>query len=143
LEGLGKLGDVGNLGEVGVPAGDGLILGSDGFELAGVGQVGGAFAGGGAVVGAGLDFGEAVEHVGFHEVQLGDAIEHDGVAEGGQVYPAGTAGAAGGGAKLAASLADLLAYFVVQLGGERATTNARAVGFGDAVYLIYMAGSDT
>ena len=113
MEGLRELSGVGNLGEVGVPAGDGLVLGCDGFELSGVGEVEGAFAGGGAVMSAGLDFGETVEHVGFHEVQLGDAIEHDGVAEGGQVYPAGAAGAAGGRAKLTAGLADLLAYFVV------------------------------
>ena len=75
-------------------------------------------------------------------MEFGDTVEHDGVAEGGHVYPAGAAGAAGGGAELATGLADLLAYFVVQLGGKGAAADAGTVGFGDAVYLIYMAGSN-
>nr|GFD15237.1 hypothetical protein [Tanacetum cinerariifolium] len=63
--------------------------------------------------------------------------------EGGQVYPAGAAGAAGGAAKLAAGLADLLAYLIVELGGEGTAAHAGAVGFSDAVYLIDVAGGDT
>ena len=93
----GKLSSVGDLGEVGVPAGEGDILRSNGGELTRVGQLGSTFPGGGTVVGTGLDFGESVENVSFHEMEFGDAVEHDGVAEGGQVYPAGAAGAAGGG----------------------------------------------
>ena len=138
----GEFGGVGDLGEVGIPAGEGDVLGGDGGELAGVGELGGAFAGGGAVVGAGPNFGEGVEDIGFHEVEFGDAVEHDGVAEGGQVYPAGAAGAAGGGAEFAAGLADLLAYFVVELGGEWAAADAGAIGFGDAVDLIDVARSN-
>lgn len=83
MEELRELGGVGDVGEVGVPAGDGDVLGGYLLELARVREVGGAVARGGAVVGAGLDFGKAIEHVGFHEVQLGDAVEHDGVAQGG------------------------------------------------------------
>ena len=138
----GELGGVGEGGEVRVPAGEGEIFGGDGGELAGVGELGSAFAGGGAVVGASPDFGEGVEDVGLHEVKFGDTIEHDGVAEGGQVYPAGAAGAAGGGAELAPGLANLLADFVVELGGERAAADAGAVGFGDAVHLIDVARGD-
>ena len=70
----GKLGGVGDGSKVGVPAGEGNVFGGDGGEFARVGEVGGAFAGGGAVVGAGLDFGEGIENVGFHEVELGDAV---------------------------------------------------------------------
>ena len=46
----GKLDGIGDLGEVGVPAGKGNVLGGNGGEFAGVGQPGGAFAGGSAVV---------------------------------------------------------------------------------------------
>ena len=137
-----ELGSIGDLGEVGVPAGEGDVFGSNGGEFARVGELRGAFAGGGTVVSAGLNFGESVENVGFHEVELGDAVEHDGVAEGGQVYPAGAAGAAGSGAKLTTGLADLLANFVVKLGGERAAADAGAVSFGDAVDLIYVTRCD-
>ena len=137
-----ELGGVGDLGEVGVPAGECDVLGGDGGEFAGVGQLGGAFASSGAVVGAGPDFGEGVENVGFHKVELGDTVEHDGVAKGGQVYPTGAAGAAGGGAKLAAGLADLLTYLVVQFGRKGAAAHAGAIGFGDAVHLIDMARGD-
>src|SRR3954447_3349162 len=45
-----------------------------------------------------------------------------------EVEPAGAAGAAGGGAELAAALADLGADRVVELGGERARADARGVG---------------
>ena len=138
----GEVGGVGEGGEVGVPAGEGDVLGGDGGEFAGVGELGGAGTGGGAVVGTGLDFGETVEDVGFHEVQFGDAVEHDGVPKGGQVNPAGAAGAAGGGTELAAGLADLLANFVVELGGERAAADAGAIGFGDAVDFVDVAGRD-
>ena len=129
-------------GKVGIPTGEGDVLGGDGSELAGVGELGSALAGSSAVVGAGLDFSEAVEHVGFHEVELGDAVEHDGVAESRQVYPAGAAGTAGGGAKFATSLADLLADLVVELGGKGAAANAGAVRFGNAVDFVDVARGD-
>ena len=132
----GELSGVGDDSEVGVPAGEGDVLGGDGGEFAGVRELGRAFAGGGAVVGAGLDFSKGIENIGLHEVKLGDAVEHDGVAKSRQVYPAGATRTAGGGTKLAAGLADLLTYFVLELGGERATTDAGAIGLGDAIYLI-------
>ena len=49
-------------------------------------------------------------------------------------------GAAGGGAELAAGLADLLAELVVELGGEGAGADARGVGLGDAPDLVDRAG---
>ena len=136
------MGGIGDNGEVSVPTGESEVFGDDGGELAGVGQLGSAFAGGGAVMSTGLNFGEAIEYIGFHEVEFGNAVKHDGVAEGGQVYPASAAGAAGGGTELAAGLADLLAYFVVEFGGEWAAANAGAVGFGDAVDLIDVTRGD-
>ena len=134
----GELSSVGEGSKVSVPTGEGDVLGGDGGEFAGIRELGGAFTGSSAVVGAGLDFSKGVENIGLHEVKLGDAIEHDGVAKSRQVYPASTTRTAGGRTELAASLAYLLTYFVLKLGGKWAAADASAIGFGDTIYLIYV-----
>ena len=58
------------------------------------------------------------------------------VADGDGVEPAAAARAAGGGAVLAAEVANALADVVVQLGGKRPAADARAVGLGDADHLV-------
>ena len=52
-------------------------------------------------------------------------------------------GAPGGGAELAAALADLVAELVVELGRERAGADARGVGLGDAPDLVDVAAGPT
>ena len=64
------------------------------------------------------------------------------VAQGDRVDPAGAPRPAGGGADLAAALAQLLAHLVVELGREGAGADPGRVGLGDAPDLVEVAGPD-
>src|SRR4029079_4921513 len=75
------------------------------------------------------------------DVELGDRqrrhrVDARGVAQGDQVQPARAPRPPGGGAELAAALADLGAEIVVELGRERAGADARDVRLGDAPDLV-------
>ena len=82
------------------------------------------------------------EHVELRDHEPGEAVDAGGVAERHEVEPAGAPRAAGGGAELAADLADPLAELVVELGRERAGAHARGVGLGDPPDLVDRARPD-
>ena len=71
-----------------------------------------------------------------------EPVHADRVLQRDQVDPAAAARPPGRGAELAAGLAHALADLVVELGRERASTDARAVGLRDAPHLVDRRRSD-
>lgn len=112
------------------PSGEGAELGFDfhfvEFERNLVGAVPFNF-----IVDAHLDFVEVVHHVGFGDEEVGDTVEHAGIAQGRDVDPAATAGTAGGGAVFMPEVAKKFSCFVEKFGREGAGSDAGAVGFAD------------
>src|SRR3954471_22846423 len=62
---------------------------------------------------------DAGEHVELGDHEAGEAVDPSGVLQRHEVEPSGAAGPAGGGAELAAGLADLVPEGPFELGGER------------------------
>ena len=84
------------------------------------------------VAGAHFDFIEVVHHVGFGDEEVGDAVEHAGIAQGGNVDPAAATRTTCGGAIFVTHFAEFVADFVEEFGGERTSADAGAIGLGDA-----------
>ena len=82
---------------------------------------------------AGFDGVEAVEDVALHHDELGDTVEHNGVAHSNEVNPAAATLATCYGAILMADGADSSAGFVEKLCGEWAGSDAGAICLEDAV----------
>ena len=139
-EGLGELGLGGELRHVGLPAGEFLIDGLDAlFDV--IGEVAGEDTVD-LIGGTCLDGVEAIEDVGLHHDELGDAIDHDAIAEGYQVDPATAALTTGDGTILMTEVTDELASLVEQLSGERTGTDTGAVGLHDAIDLANLVGTN-
>ena len=106
----------------------------------------GDFVGGVAVdvvVGAHLDFFEVVHDVGLSDEEVGNAVEHAGVAECGDVNPATAARTACGGTVFVTDVAEELPSLVKELGGEGTGTYTSAVGLADAHDAADARGGDT
>ena len=139
-EGLRELGLGGELRHVGLPAGEFLINRFDAlFDV--IGEVAGELAVH-LIGGAGLDGVEAVEDIGLHHDELGDAIDHDAIAQGDQVDPATATLTTGDSTILMTEVTDELASLVEQLGGERTGTDTGAIGLHDAIDLANLVGTD-
>ena len=137
LEAWGKLGGCGELGQIGRPAWYVFVDGLPTFGV--VGHGGGAYAV--FFVGyAGADGVEGVEYVGLHHDELGHAVDHNGVAEGYEVYPTAATVATGDGSVFVADVAYLVACLVKELYGEGTAAYACGVGFEDAVDFAYGVG---
>ena len=137
---FGELGLGGELRHIGLPAGEGLI---DRFDarLDVVGEVAGELAVH-LISCACLDGVEAIEDVGLHHDELGDAIDHDAVAEGYQVNPTTATLTTRNSPILVTQVTNEFARLVEQLGGERTRTDTGAVGLHDAINLANLVGSD-
>ena len=124
------------------PAWEGTEMGFD-FYLV---EFEGDFVGGVAVdvvVGAHLDFFEVVHDVGLGDEEIGNAVEHAGVAERGDVNPATAARTARGGTVFVTDVAEELPSLVEELGGEGTGTYTSAVGLADAHDATDARGGDT
>ena len=139
VEGGRQGGLVGDAGEVFAPAGQGVVNGFEVFFLDVVGQIVDLFAHV-FVMGADFDLLEAGQDVCFHHHQLRHSADHAGVFQYGQVQPAATASASGGGSVFTADLAQAVAGFVELFGGEGAGAYAGGVGFEDAEHFTDGAG---
>ena len=140
LEGLGELVLTGETGHVLLPAGQLLI---DRFDalLDVIGEVADELTV--LLVGhAGLDGVEAVEDVALHHDELRHTVDHDGIAQGYQVYPATAALTAGDSPVLMTEVADLLARLVKELRGEGTGTHTGAVGLHDTVDIANLVRTD-
>src|SRR5690606_26385353 len=85
----------------------------------------------------------AVEDVELGDAQPTDAVDRHGTLERDDVDTATAARATGGGAVFLAPVADALPDFVMQLGRERATTDAGGIGLGDAEHVVDRVRADT
>ena len=83
------------------------------------------------IVDAHLDFVEVVHYVGFGDEEVGNTIEHAGIAQGRDVDPAATAWTASGGAVFMSEVAKQFSCFVEKLGREGTSSDTGAVGFAD------------
>ena len=113
------------------PSGVGLELGLDFHFVELEWDFVGAFAID-VVVHAHLYFVEVVHYVGFRDEEVGDPVEHAGVAESGDVNPSAAAGTSGGGTVFVAYFAQACAGVVEEFGGEWTGADTGAVGFADA-----------
>ena len=137
---LGELVLGGELGHVGLPAGEGLVDGLD-TTLDVIGEVAGLYTI--DLIGrAGLDGVEAIEDIALHHDELGDTVDHDAVAEGYQVDPTATALTTGDSTILMAQVTDALARLVEQLGGEWTGTDTGTVGLHDTIDLANLVGTN-
>ena len=92
---------------------------------------------------AGFDGLEGVKHIRLHHDELGNTIEHDGIAQCDQVYPAAAAFATRYGTELMPYATHGCPRLVKQLRWERTGAYARAVCLEDTKYLANLVRCNT
>ena len=85
---------------------------------------------------------EAVEDVGLHHDELGDAVDHNGVFQGYEVHPSAAAVTTRYGSVFMTNLADAVAGLVEEFHGEGTRADAGAVGLEDTIDLVDFIGTD-
>ena len=140
LEFLGELTFTCHLGEIGLPSWQSLIYSLPALSIIRHLISCDAVLG---VLGADFNLGEGVEHIAFHHDKLGDAVYHNGIAEGNEVEPPATTVATSYSAIFVTYLANLVACLIEKFNREGTTTDTGRLGLEDTEDFTNSVGSHT